>query len=124
MVTDSISIEGMEFYGYHGIFPEEKKLGQKFVIDLVMELDLMEAGKSDRLEDSINYPTVISLVEEIVCSRKYNMLEALAENIADEILTQFDIVQKAKVRVKKPHAPIPVKFSWVAMEIERDRNGK
>ncbi len=122
-MADSISIVGMEFYGYHGVFPEEKRLGQKFIVDLDMELDLKKAGETDRLENSINYPAVIGLVEEIVCSRKYNLLEALAENIAGEILRGFDMVRKVKVRVKKPHAPIPVKFSWVAMEVERERDG-
>lgn len=122
-MSDSITIEGMEFYAYHGVFPEEKKLGQKFIVDLVMDLDLRQAGKSDRLEDSINYPKVISLVESIVCSMQYNLLEALAEKIADEILEQFSRVQKIRVKVKKPHAPIPIRFSWVAMEIERDRDG-
>ena len=120
---DTILIKDMEFYGYHGVFEEEKISGQKFIIDLELNADLLKAGYSDRLEDSIDYACVISIVERIVCYKQYNLLEALAHNIAEEILIQFDKINRIKVRIKKNNPLIPIKFSWVAVEIERDRNG-
>jgi len=64
--VDKIHVDEMEFYGYHGVFPEETRLGQRFVVNLTVETDLSKAGRSDSLEDSINYADLYQTCKEIV----------------------------------------------------------
>lgn len=115
---DKIILEGMEFYGYHGTRPEEKSLGQRFIIDVELFLDLRQAGKTDKLDYTINYAEVFKLVQSIVCGKSCNLIESVAEAVAVSLLEQFP-ADKVKVRVKKPQAPVPGQFTWVAVEIER-----
>jgi len=116
---DKILIKGMEFYGYHGVLAEEKRLGQRFIIDLEMYGDLREAGTTDDLRYTINYAEVYQLVEKLVAGGNYDLIEALAEGIAARVIENYP-VEGVLVRVKKPQAPIPGKFSWVGVEIYRE----
>ena len=115
---DKIILKGLEFFAHHGVRPEEKTLGQKFIIDVELFLDLQPAGLTDELTHTINYAQVFETVQAIVCSRSYNLIEALAEAVAKKLLEQYPIDQ-VKVRVKKPQAPIPGQFAWLAVEITR-----
>jgi dihydroneopterin aldolase len=117
---DKIILEGMEFYGYHGTRPEEKSLGQRFILDVELFLDLQPAGISDDLDRTINYAQVFETVQSIVCGRSYHLIEALAEAVAKALLEQFPVAE-IKVRVKKPQAPVPGRFTWVAVEIARKK---
>ncbi|MHB8172472.1 MAG: dihydroneopterin aldolase [Thermincolia bacterium] len=119
MERDKILLKDMEFYGYHGVLPEEKRLGQRFIIDLEMYGDLREAGLTDDLRYTINYAEVYQLVEKLVAGEKFDLIEALAEGIAMRILGNFPVAG-VLVRVKKPQAPIPGKFAWVGVEIYRE----
>lgn len=118
---DEIILKDLEFYGYHGVLPEEKKLGQKFIIDLIMGLDLFEAGKNDNLQATVNYAQIFTGIKDIVEDKCYDLIEALAENIAAFVLGNFQKVQWVKVLVKKPQAPIPSVFGYVAVSIKRER---
>ncbi|WP_374722275.1 dihydroneopterin aldolase [Peribacillus tepidiphilus] len=118
---DKIYINEMEFYGYHGVFPEETKLGQRFKVDLTVHLDLSKAGKSDNLEDSINYAQLYSICREIVEGKPYKLVEAVAEKIASSLLDQFSMIESIVVKVVKPDPPIPGHFKSVAVEIQRSR---
>lgn len=117
---DRIILKGMEFYAYHGALPEENRLGQRFVVDLEMELDLREAGRQDDLTLTVNYGEVYSLIKEIVLGTRYALIEALSQVIADKILELYP-VQSVRVRVVKPQAPIPGIFEYAAIEIERQK---
>jgi dihydroneopterin aldolase len=117
---DKIILYGMEFYGYHGVLPEERTLGQRFIVDLELELDLQPAGKSDDLELTINYARVYELVESVVKGTPRRLIESLAEDIAGAVLEQFPVAAST-VRVKKPGAPVPGQFAWMAVEIRRTR---
>ncbi|NPV74198.1 MAG: dihydroneopterin aldolase [Pelotomaculum sp.] len=119
---DKLIIEGMEFYGYHGVLPEERALGQRFVVDVELYLDLRPAGESDSLEHTVNYAGVFELVRSIVCGRPYRLIESVAEAIASAVLDRFQVAE-AVVRVKKPFAPVPGRFSWMAVEIRRQGGG-
>lgn len=119
---DEIILKDLEFYGYHGVLSEEKKLGQKFLVDLIMGLDLFEAGKQDNLQATVNYAQVYSGIKAIVEEKNFDLIEALAEEIADYILINFKRVQWVKVEVKKPQAPIPAVFGYVAVTIKRERD--
>lgn len=120
-IVDKIFVNQMEFYGYHGVFPEENRLGQRFVVDLIIETDLSAAGKSDQLDDSINYGELYGVCKEVVEGEQYNLVEAIAEQIAARVLTQFSNVQTCTVKVFKPDPPIPGHYKSVAVEIKRGR---
>ena len=121
-MLDKIVIDGMEFYGFHGVLPEEKSLGQKFVVDLKLYLELSLAGNTDDLTKTINYAEVFNETERIVVSERYDLIERLAEKIAEKVLADFP-VYKVTVRVKKPQAPIKGNFNFVAVEITRGGRG-
>lgn len=120
-MNDKIILTGIEIFGYHGDLPEERKLGQKFLIDLELNLDLSKAGKSDELADTVDYPKILSEVEKIVGGESKNLIETVAEEIAENILKNFDKVQSLKVTLHKPFAPLKIKYSDFAVEIFRSR---
>lgn len=111
----------MEFYGYHGVFKEENKLGQRFRVDLTVELDLKKAGEDDDLEQTVNYASLYNLCKSIVEGESYKLIEAVAEKISSSILDQFNIVQSCTVKMIKPDPPIPGHYKEVAVEIKRSR---
>ncbi|MCH7736319.1 MAG: dihydroneopterin aldolase [Chloroflexi bacterium] len=95
----------MRFYGFHGVNPEERVLGQEYLVDLAVEIDLRRAGDSDRLEDTISYTSIYRAVRDVMEGEPRNLLEAAAQSIADRLLSEFP-VDSVAVRVKKPHPPI------------------
>lgn len=111
----------MEFYGYHGVFPEETKLGQRFVVDLMVLVDLKKAGQTDELEYSVNYGELFQVCKEIVEGKPYKLVEAVAEKIAETVLGQFTLVSEVTIKVIKPDPPIPGHYQSVAVEITRGR---
>lgn len=119
---DCVCLKGMDFYGYHGVLAEEHSLGQRFVIDLELFLDLEKAGKSNRVEDTLNYVLIYEAVKRIVENDHCALIEALAQKIADEILKEFGC-RKVKVEVHKPQAPIPGVLNDVSVVIWRGRGG-
>ena len=119
MENDKILLEGLAFYGYHGLNQEEKILGQRFIVDVSMELDLQQAGKSDDLNDTVSYSAVYDDIREIIQGPSVNLLEALAEKIAQAIL-KFERVQAVTVRVKKPEVPLKGSIlEYTGVEIRR-----
>ena len=122
MITlDKIYVNEMEFYGYHGVFAEETKLGQRFKVDLMVETDLSKAGKSDDLTQSVHYGELFEVCKSIVEGKPYKLLEAVAEKIAATVLEQFVLVETCTVKVIKPDPPIPGHYKSVAVEIKRSR---
>jgi 7,8-dihydroneopterin aldolase/epimerase/oxygenase len=119
--VDKIKVNDMEFYGFHGVFPEETKLGQRFRVSLSLQMDLSQAGKSDDLDDSVNYGEVYSVCKEIVEGKPYKLLEALADKLAERILFDFSKVETCTIEVIKPDPPIPGHYRSVAVEITRGR---
>jgi dihydroneopterin aldolase len=120
-MVDKIELKGMEFYGYHGVFPEETRLGQKFIIDLTVYADLKKAGNSDRLEDSINYAELYAICKRVAEEECFKLIEALAEKISADVLAAYESVQECVVKVIKPSPPIPGHYQHVAVEIKRSR---
>lgn len=118
MAVDKVFLAGMQFYGRHGVFPEEKAMGQKFIIDVELSLDLKRAGLTDDLAHTPNYADIYALIKNITTVRSFNLIEALAEAIAQDILASYR-VEQVVVRVKKPHAPISGIFDYMGCEIVR-----
>ncbi|RST71156.1 dihydroneopterin aldolase [Siminovitchia acidinfaciens] len=119
---DKIYLNKMEFYGNHGVFSEETVLGQRFTVNVVLETDLQAAGRSDKLEKTINYAEVYTLCQEIVEGKRFDLIEAVAENIAGDILNKFERVEKVHVKVIKPNPPIKGIYDSVAVEVTRGRH--
>ncbi len=114
-------MQGMEFYGYHGVFPEENKLGQKFIVDLTISMDLKKAGETDDLTFSINYGELYECCRGIVEDTVYELIEAVAEKIAQKIIVTFPLALECTVKVIKPNPPIKGHYHSAAVEITRGR---
>jgi 7,8-dihydroneopterin aldolase/epimerase/oxygenase len=108
----------MSFYGYHGVFPEENKLGQKFIVDVTLELSLKAAGENDNLEETVNYALVYEMVKEVVEGKPKKLVEAVAEEIAAKLLA-INKIQACMIKMVKPNPPINGHYDSVAVEIKR-----
>ncbi len=120
---DKIRLNRMKFYGYHGVFAEEQKLGQRFQVDLTLELDLTEAASTDDLTKSIDYGDVYARVQKIVEGEPRQLIEAVADSITKELLSAYPILNQCTVVLIKPDPPIPGHYDSVSIEITRARAG-
>ena len=120
MDDDRIILEGMVFYGYHGALPSERELGQRFVVDLELGLDLSSAGRSDALADTVNYARVYDAVRGVLEGPRYNLLEAVAARVAEVVLADTR-VGWVRVRLAKPGVAIPGPLHAAAVQITRRR---
>ena len=120
MTHDRIELRGIEAFGHHGVLPHEQELGQTFVVDVMLELDLAPAGASDALEDTVDYGTLSGALARVVGEERYDLIERLATRLVEVCLEQSRVVA-ATVTVHKPHAPVPVPLTDVAVTIRRTR---
>ena len=121
MSSDRIILNGMQFYGFHGVNSEERTLGQPYEVDLEVELDLGPAGRSDNLEDTVSYAQLYRLAQAVMEGQPKFLLEAAAEAIAQQTLDQFP-VNAVRVQVRKPRPPIRgSSIDHAAVEIYRIR---
>ena len=118
---DCIQLTGIRCYGYTGYLPEEQVLGQRFEVDVTLWLDLSVAGKSDAIEDTLDYRSIITSVQQLVTTSKFALIERLATAIAQLIL-QFDKVTQVQVKLSKPAAPIPDFSGKITIEITRSKH--
>ncbi|HEX2999700.1 MAG TPA: dihydroneopterin aldolase [Armatimonadota bacterium] len=116
--SDKIIIQGIQFYGYHGVSGEEQATGHRYAVDLELSMDLHRSGQSDSIEDTINYAAVARLVIEIGSTERYHLLEALAERIAAEILARYS-PQQVRIRLKKLLPPTKSIVEYAAVELVR-----
>ncbi|MBC6316368.1 dihydroneopterin aldolase [Listeria grandensis] len=119
---DKIYLNELAFYGYHGVLPEENKLGQTFIVSLVLGLSTEVAGKSDEVNDTVSYADVYETVKEIAENKCFKLIEALAETIAATVLCDYQLLKEVTVKVIKPNPPIPGHYHSVAVEITRAAN--
>lgn len=119
---DKIFIQNLEFIGYHGVFEEEKKLGQKFIVNIELDTSLREAGIKDDLTKTTHYGYVAKTVEKIFFSKKYDLIESLAEDIASAILIEYPFVNAVSLEIKKPWAPVGLILESVSIKIKRRWN--
>lgn len=119
---DRIEIKALKLHAFHGCFDFEKKKGQDFYLDIVLWTDLSEAGKSDKLEDTINYANVTETVREAFTKKTFNLIEAAAESVASKVLINFPKVREIEVTVHKPQAPVEEEFEDINVSIKRNRH--
>ncbi|MBE9032818.1 dihydroneopterin aldolase [filamentous cyanobacterium LEGE 11480] len=120
-MTDRIELSNIRCYGYTGFLPEEQVLGQWFEVDLIIDLDLSQAGQSDDLQHTLDYRGAIEATKTVVKDSRFALVERLAAEIASKILA-FAIVQQVRVRLHKPAAPIPDFGGKITIDITRQRN--
>ncbi len=112
-----ILLEGMEFYAYHGCFKEEQVIGNRFLVELEIEVDTTLAEVSDRLHDTVNYQAVYNKIKEAM-GNKSHLLEHLARRILDILREGFPEIRKMKVKISKMNPPIGGSIRCVSMEME------
>lgn len=122
-MTDRILVERIAVFAYHGLLEEEARIGQRFYISLDCRIDLRPAGLSDDVAKTVSYADLTEIVVRIATTRRFALIEALAEAIAAEILERFESVDSIVVRVDKPSAPVPAVIDGVAISILRSRAG-
>lgn len=122
-VRDKIMLNDLAFYGYHGVMPEESRLGQRFRIDLECGMDLREAGQTDAVEKTVSYELIFGVVKEAFEEKRFKLIEALGQHIIDRLFAAFPQVEWVRIRVRKPEAPIPIVVGEFAIEIARRREG-
>ena len=118
---DRISIRRIGIFAYHGVFEEEARLGQRFYISIDAQADLSAAGRSDDLSQSVSYADLAMRVQEIAVSDRFQILEALAERIAGDLLSEFPRITEITVTVEKPGAAIAALFDGLSISITRTR---
>lgn len=117
---DRVALRGLKARGHHGVFPQEREEGQTFVVDLVLGLDTAPAAASDDLTKTVHYGIVAEEVVDVVRGEPVDLIETLAQRIADQVLKN-DLVEEVEVTVHKPEAPITVPFDDVTITITRRR---
>ncbi len=116
-----ITLNEMVFYGYHGVFDEERRLGQRFIVTVHLFTDTALDEEVHRLEDTIDYTLVWKDIKEIVETHQFHLLESCANTIADKLLEDYPLVQKVCVCIQKPSVAIQGSLKSVEVEIIRER---
>ncbi|MBC8384024.1 MAG: dihydroneopterin aldolase [Candidatus Cloacimonetes bacterium] len=114
-----IHLNEMVFYGHHGVHPEERKLGQRFIVNFSYETDHKHDQKLEHIDDTIDYTKVFQIIKNILENKEFLLLENCANTILDSILSSFSKIIHAKVRIRKPS--VPIKGSLGSVEVEMDR---
>lgn len=116
---DRILLRGLQFHGHHGVYEEERKLGQKFLVDVDAWIDLRKAGESDRMEHSVSYADLYKQIKTVVEGPAFRLVEAVANNIAKEILGAHPTISEVRVMICKPHVAIEGVVDSLGIEIFR-----
>jgi len=116
---DVIRIEDLAIQAFHGVLPEEKRLGQRFLLTIDMALDLKPAGRTDDLSRSVSYAEVAQSVTKLFAAQSWDLIETAAETIARHILVQWPLIRRVRVCVKKPWAPVGLPLDTVSVTVTR-----
>jgi 7,8-dihydroneopterin aldolase/epimerase/oxygenase len=121
-MTQRIEIRGLRVYGYHGVMDHERQDGQYFIIDAVIKIDAERASSTDDIANTVSYAEIAHLISDNVRKNPVNLLETLAQRLADEVLfAASPWAKKVKITVSKPDAPIDLYFDTVAVTAKAKR---
>ncbi|WP_159593014.1 dihydroneopterin aldolase [Streptococcus halichoeri] len=118
---DKILLNGCRYYGYHGALKEENVLGQIFVIDVELGLDLTPAGRSDQVEDTVHYGLVYETIQKEVEQTRHQLIEHLAETICQQLFREYALIQTICITIRKENPPIAGHYDSVGIYLERSR---
>jgi 7,8-dihydroneopterin aldolase/epimerase/oxygenase len=122
-MSDHIFVTGLLVHAHHGVMPHEEEVGQRFVIDLELTVDLSRAGTSDKLADTLSYSSIVDTATRAFTGKSFRLVETAAAITAEALLAGFPKVSAVRVTVHKPHAPIAAIFNDVGVSILRQRHG-
>ena len=122
-MSDSVFVTGLVLHAYHGVMEHEANVGQTFRLDLVVEADLAQASRTDKIAFTVGYDEVVDAASRAFCGKRYRLVEAAAGAVADALLDRFAQVSTVRVTVHKPHAPIAATFADVGVTLIRSRHG-
>lgn len=120
-MSDRIFLRGVDLHAFHGLLEEEARLGQRFIIDIDWWLDAADAAAHDNYDETVGYEKVFALIHEVSAGHRFHILEAFAEAIIRTTLERFPRIQKVRVEVHKPSAPIAGIFRDCGVELTRAR---
>ncbi|TMJ45467.1 MAG: dihydroneopterin aldolase [Alphaproteobacteria bacterium] len=123
-MTDTVFVTGLAVHAYHGVMDHEATVGQTFRLDLVLDVDLSTASRSDKLAHTVGYDQIVNVASLAFCTRRHRLVEAAAGAVAEAVLSRFTQVARVKVTVHKPHAPIAATFADVGVTIIRGRQDR
>ena len=123
-MSDRIFVSGLVIHAHHGVMEHESKVGQRFVLDLELSIDLEDAARSDKLVDTVSYSAIVEAASRAFTAQSYRLVETAAGAVADALLTGFARVASVHVTVRKPHAPIAAIFADVGVTLVRGRESK
>jgi 7,8-dihydroneopterin aldolase/epimerase/oxygenase len=121
-MSGAIFVNGLVLHAYHGVMPHEAKVGQPFVLDLMLDIDLAEASRTDTLKHTVSYEQLVKTASDAFSARRYRLVEAAAGAVADAVLDRYPRIRSIRVTVRKPHAPIAATFDDVGVIITRARH--
>lgn len=122
VAKDQVFLEGMVFYGFHGVHAEERHLGQRFIVDMEAVCDLEPAARADDLNQTISYSDLYQVTREIVEGEPRQLIESVAVEIATAVLSRFNVVEQVTVTVRKPGAPVKGSvLDNVGVRVQRQR---
>lgn len=121
---NQIIIKNLKIFAYHGVHDFEKKDGQDFFVDAILDLTEMPGFESDEISRVISYSDVVRTIKKVMTEKSYNLIEKVALKIISEIFLSFSEVKAVDITVKKPHAPIKEEFEYVAVRFKRAREEK
>lgn len=117
----TIHLKQLRFHGRHGVLPEEAVLGQPWILDLDLEVNIAQAAATDDLRQTVNYAEVYSLCRDIVTGERYQLVESLAARILSAVLAAHPRVCSARLTIHKPHVPIPGDHAGIALTTQLAR---
>jgi 7,8-dihydroneopterin aldolase/epimerase/oxygenase len=120
-MSGAIFVNGLVLHAYHGVMPHEAKVGQPFVLDLMLDIDLSEAARTDTLKHTVSYEQLVKTASDAFGARRCRLVEAAAGAVADAVLDRYPLVKSVRVTVRKPQAPIAATFDDVGVIITRAR---
>ena len=122
-MSDAIFVNGLVLHAYHGVMQHEAKVGQTFKLDLLLDIELAEASRTDKLKHTVCYDLLVKTVSEAFCTRRYRLVEAAAGAVADAVLDRYQPIRSIRITIRKPHAPIAATFDDVGVIVTRARRG-
>ena len=117
----TITLKNCAFFARHGLHPQEEFLGQRFYVDAEFDVPAGEAVRADKLDDTVDYGSAFKVIEDIVSHTRRDLIETLAQDIADALLKRFSPIQRVRISVRKPSAPVPGVLDYVQVSLEASR---
>lgn len=116
-----VKIHNAVFYAFHGVADGEQDLGGKYEVDMEAYFDFLKAAETDSLNDTIDYEKAYNYIKNVVCQKKYMLIETVCYKIVDEIFNKFDRIEKLRVKVRKYNPPLKGVVEYVEAEVYRER---